>query len=121
MNLNLNLRRCFKDFVDATAAEILSMMSSRPTRLRVKTRCAVRCPVFGKPSELAENVLPIYEQVMIYCAWVSVRIAGGLNPLPYLADPPTSGQNSTPGVEFQPPHLSFAEVGMLLDTLPSDA
>ncbi len=45
-------------------------MSSRPTRLRVKTRCAVRCPVFGKPSELAENVLPIYEQVMIYCAWV---------------------------------------------------
>ena len=44
-------------------------MLSRPTRLRVKTRCAVRC-VFGKPSELAENVLPIYEQVMIYCAWV---------------------------------------------------
>ena len=54
-----------KDFVDATAAEILSMMLSRPTRLRVKTRYAVRCPVFGKPSELAENVLPIYEQVMI--------------------------------------------------------
>src|SRR6218665_1331176 len=35
----------------------------------------------------------------------SVRIAGGLGvePLPHLADPPTSGQNSTPGVEFQPP------------------
>src|SRR6218665_860784 len=62
--------RCFKDFVDATAAEILSMMSSRPTHLRVRTRCSVRCRVFGKPSELAENVLPIYEQVMIYCAWV---------------------------------------------------
>ena len=53
--------RCFKDFGDATAAEILSIMSSRPTRLRVKTRC----PVFGKLSELAEIVLPIYEQVMI--------------------------------------------------------
>ena len=48
----------------------------------------------------------------------SVRIAGGvggLNPLPHLADPPTSGKNSTPGgVEFQPLHLSFAEVGTLL-------
>src|SRR6218665_589696 len=42
---------------------------------------------------------------------------GGPPPLPHLADPPTSGQNSTPGgVEFQPPHLSFAEVGMLLDS-----
>src|SRR6218665_2295718 len=28
------------------------------------------------------------------------RGVGGLNPLPHLADPPTSGQNSTPGVEF---------------------
>src|SRR6218665_3109466 len=62
--------RCFKDFVDVTAAKILSMMSSRPTRLRVKTRCAVRCTVFGKPSELAEYVLPTNEHAMKYCAWV---------------------------------------------------
>src|SRR6218665_3609369 len=27
----------------------------------------------------------------------------GLNALPHLADLPTSGQNSTPGVDFQPP------------------
>ena len=38
----------------------------------------------------------------------------GLNPLPHLADPPTSGQNSTPGGRVSTPHLSFAEVGMLL-------
>ena len=53
------------------------------------------------------------------------EIAGGLNP-------PTSSTLPTPylwskfdpgGVEFQPPHLSFAEVGMLLDShvLPSNA
>src|SRR6218665_225087 len=35
-------------------------------------------------------------------------------PLPHLADPPTSGQNSTPGGPVSTPHLSFAEVGMLL-------
>src|SRR6218665_2619278 len=51
----------------------------------------------------------------------SVRISncrgvGGVEPLPHIAEPPTSGQNSTPGVEFQPPHLSFAEVGILLDS-----
>src|SRR6218665_1192751 len=36
----------------------------------------------------------------------SVRIAGGLgglNPLPHLADPPTSDQNSTRGSSFNPP------------------
>ena len=38
---------------------------------------------------------------------------GGLNPLPHLADPPTSGQNSTPGGRVLNLHLSFAEVGML--------
>ena len=59
-----------KDFVDPTVAEILSMMSSRPVRLRVKTRCALRCPVFGKSSELADYLLPTYEQVMKYFAWV---------------------------------------------------
>src|SRR6218665_2087955 len=46
---------------------------------------------------------------------ISVQIAGGvggLNPLPHLAD---SGQNSTPGGgRVSTPHLSFAEVGMLL-------
>src|SRR6218665_315016 len=41
---------------------------------------------------------------------------GGLNPLPHLADPPISGQNSTPGGRVSTPHLSFAEVGMLLDS-----
>ena len=39
---------------------------------------------------------------------------GGLNPLPHLADPPTSGQNSTPGGRVSTP--SFVEVGMLLDS-----
>src|SRR6218665_3762734 len=49
----------------------------------------------------------------------SVRIAGGLggvNPLPHLADPlpqvkvrPRGGRGSTP-------HLSFAKVGMLIDS-----
>ena len=39
-----------------------------------------------------------------------------MNPLPHLADPPTSGQNSTPGGRVSTPHLSFAEVGMLLDS-----
>src|SRR6218665_578016 len=42
--------------------------------------------------------------------------AGGLNPLRHLADPPTSGQNSIPGGRVSTPHLSFAEVGMLLDS-----
>ena len=48
----------------------------------------------------------------------SVRIAGGLglNPPTSPCRPPTSGENSTRGVEFQPPHLRFAEVGMLLDS-----
>ena len=49
----------------------------------------------------------------------SVRIAGGFGdwtPLPHLGDLPTSVQNSTSGVEFQPPYLSFAEVGVLLDS-----
>ena len=45
-----------------------------------------------------------------------LRGVGGLNPLPHLADPPTSGQNSTPGGSSFNPHLSFAEVGMLLDS-----
>ena len=38
-----------------------------------------------------------------------------------MVEPPTSscrtsGQDSSPGVEFQPKNLSFAEVGMLLDS-----
>lgn len=36
----------------------------------LKTRCAVSCPVFGQPSELPENVLPTYGQVMKFCAWI---------------------------------------------------
>jgi len=40
----------------------------------------------------------------------------GVEP-PYLIFPtPTSGQNSTPGRSSFTPHLSFAEVGMLLDS-----
>jgi len=41
---------------------------------------------------------------------------GGVEPLISPCRPPTPGQNSTPGVEFQPPHLSFAEVGMVFDS-----
>ena len=41
---------------------------------------------------------------------------GGLNFLPHLADLPTSGQISTPGGRVSSPHLSLAEVGMLLDS-----
>src|SRR6218665_3578291 len=37
------------------------------------------------------------------------ELPGGLTPLPHLADPPTSGQNSTPGGRVSTPHLSFAE------------
>src|SRR6218665_1692152 len=44
------------------------------------------------------------------------RGVGGLTPLPHLADPPTSGQNSTPGGRVSTLHLSFSEVGMLLDS-----
>src|SRR6218665_1280828 len=44
-------------------------------------------------------------------------VGGGWTPLPHLSDPPSSGQNSTPGgSSFNPPHLSFAEVGMLLNS-----
>jgi len=51
---------------------------------------------------------------------ISVRIAGGVGGV----EPPTSpcrppylwSKFDPGGVEFQPPHLSFAEVGMLLDS-----
>jgi len=49
----------------------------------------------------------------------SVRIAGGVGGLnPYLTLPtPLPLVKTRPrGVEFQPPYLSFAEVGMLFDT-----
>src|SRR6218665_1686143 len=46
----------------------------------------------------------------------SVRIAGGLNPLPHLAEPLPLVKILPRGVEFQPPHLRLAEVGMLLDS-----
>src|SRR6218665_3400726 len=51
---------------------------------------------------------------------LSVRIAGGfgvLNPSTSPCRPPTSGQNSTPGGRISTPlHLTFAAVGMLLDS-----
>jgi len=49
----------------------------------------------------------------------SVRIAGvwGVEPpLPHPADPLPLVKIRPRGVEFQPPHLSFVEVGMLLDS-----
>ena len=39
-----------------------------------------------------------------------------LNPPTSSCRPPTSGQNSTPGGRVSTPYLSFAEVGMLLDS-----
>ena len=39
-----------------------------------------------------------------------------MNPLPHLADPLPLVKIRPRGVEFQPPHLSFAEVGILLDS-----
>src|SRR6218665_3905981 len=48
---------------------------------------------------------------VLLCIISSVRITGGvggLNPLPHLADPPSSGQNSTSGGRVSTPHLSFA-------------
>ena len=54
--------------------------------------------------------------IYIYIQCSNCRGVGGLNPLPHLADPPISGQNSTPGGRVSTPHLSFAEVGMLLDS-----
>src|SRR6218665_212249 len=41
---------------------------------------------------------------------------GGLNPLPHFADPPPLVKIRPGEVEFQPPHLSFDEVGTLLDS-----
>ena len=49
---------------------------------------------------------------MIHSVTHSVRIAGGLGGL----NPPTSSCRPLPLSEIQPPHLSFAEVGMLLDS-----
>ena len=53
-----------------------------------------------------------------YMQCSNCRGFGGLNPLPHLADPPTSGQNSTPGGRVSTPHLSCSEVGrpMLRDS-----
>ena len=39
---------------------------------------------------------------------------GGVEPPTSLCRPPTSGQNSALGGRVSTPHLSFAEVGMLL-------
>ncbi|KAK4879073.1 hypothetical protein RN001_007219 [Aquatica leii] len=36
----------------------------------LNTRCAMNCPVFGQPSQLPENVLPTYEQIIKFCAWI---------------------------------------------------
>ena len=45
------------------------------------------------------------------------RGVGGLNPLPNTLLTPLPLIKIRPrGVEFQPPHLNFAEVGMLLDS-----
>jgi hypothetical protein len=46
-----------------------SAATSTSSSSTMKTRVAVKCPVFGKPSELHGNVLPTYEQVMQFCAW----------------------------------------------------
>src|SRR6218665_3466387 len=49
----------------------------------------------------------------------SVRITGGLGvepPYLILATPYLWSKFDPGGVEFQPPHLSFAEVGMLLNS-----
>src|SRR6218665_2114148 len=40
----------------------------------------------------------------------------GVEPPTSPCRPPASGQNSTPGGRVSTPHLSFAEVGMLLDS-----
>src|SRR6218665_1838696 len=40
----------------------------------------------------------------------------GVEPPTSPCRPPTSGQNSTPGGRVSTPHLSFVEVGMLLDS-----
>src|SRR6218665_2582626 len=64
-------------------------------------------------------------RIACVCACVracSVRIAGGGGalpppPPPSSPPPPSLGKKFAPGgVEFQPPHLSFSEVGMLLDS-----
>src|SRR6218665_876994 len=52
------------------------------------------------------NVSPVFE---LPGGW-------GLNPLPHLADPLPLVKIRPRGVEFQPPHLSFAKVAMLLDS-----
>jgi len=63
------------------------------------------------PASRNRNVYMTYD---MYTQCSNYRGVGGLNPPTSPCRSPTSGQNSTPGgVEFQPPHLSFAEVGML--------
>ena len=43
---------------------------SSHSHLGVKTRCTVNCPVLGAPAESTKNVLPMYEQILKYYAWI---------------------------------------------------
>src|SRR6218665_673381 len=73
------------------------------------------CP----PLRIMNSDNPSWKHLQVPLLTPSVRIAGGvegLNPPTSPCRPPTSGQNSTPGGRVSTPHLSFAEVGMLLDS-----
>jgi len=58
----------------------------------------------------------LYPPIMTYGQCSNCRWVAGLNPLPHLADPPTSGQNSTPGDRVYTSPSKFCEVGMLIDS-----
>src|SRR6218665_1753135 len=66
--------------------------------------------------ESSSRLCPIHYR-FLFCCEHSVRIAGGLGaePLPHLADPLPLVKIRPWGSSFNP-HLSFAEVGMLLDS-----
>src|SRR6218665_2170718 len=92
-----------------------SKHTARVNKYRRFTRRYMYDPQFLKYGFFSGGDVTNQEHRPMQCS--NCRVAGGLTPLPHLAAPPTSGKNSTPGgVEFQPPHLSFAEVGMLLDS-----
>ena len=69
------------------------------------------------PSSFLRTFQTVYcniSGVVTQCS--NCRGVGGLNPLPHLVDPLPLVKIRPRGVEFRPPHLSFAEVGMLLDS-----
>jgi len=95
---------------------VASFSQTFPHCLRVSLKCPPYIAVVLTGSTFCQLQIQLSLWLDKYFNTGSVRIAGGWTPLPHLADPPTSGQNSTLGGRVSTPHLSFPEVGMLLDS-----